>query len=75
MTKKDYIAFAISFKAEREELDHLLATVKGDLNVAEAGGKRKQWASDVLRIASLFVDDNSRFDRRKFLLACGYEAD
>ena len=58
MTKKDYIAFADALKRERPA-DHW------DAN------KHVQWNLDVRAIAAVLARDNARFDRERFLTACG----
>ena len=62
MTKKDYIAFAQVFEALRDEC----IIVRGDQ--AHATLDRV-----VAETADIFARDNSRFDRAKFLKACGLE--
>lgn len=58
MTKKDYIAFAAAFR---------LSEPSQDGNDAS----RPQWEEDVMTIAQVLERDSPRFDRAKFLKACG----
>jgi hypothetical protein len=59
MTRKDYIAFAAAFKKE-------MPGANWDPN------KRVQWALDILAVAAVLQADNGRFNRARFLTACGY---
>lgn len=64
MTKKDYIAFASILRARLE-------TAKGQgerSGRAEAVTALLKTAADV---ADLFQAENPRFDRKRFLAACG----
>lgn len=56
MTRKDYIATA-------DILDTLVATVEGDALLAVL--------DTVDQFAEMFAKDNERFDRTRFLNACG----
>jgi hypothetical protein len=67
MTKKDYIKFAKMIAEEKERIvrdEPMLDT-------------RELLTDELLtvshKIARLFADDNSRFDRSRFLRACGLE--
>jgi hypothetical protein len=71
MSKKDYVLLAQALKIRRDELNTELCTVQG-LQVTESVGKRKEWANMVNLIADTFAGDNPRFNRAKFLQACGY---
>lgn len=58
MTKKDYELIARALKSTHQ-------TVNVPTRVAQ------QWANDVCAIADALAQDNPRFDRERFLAACG----
>lgn len=67
MTRKDYVKFAAMLAGE-------LALAKsrcGILAVADC----LRVKGIILSIADLFAQDNSRFDRERFYVACGLNAD
>lgn len=57
MSRKHYEAIAAAFNSTRP---------------AVSVAKLEQWADDVLTIARWLADGNPRFDRERFLTACGY---
>ena len=71
MTKKYYELLVQALKGERELIDHELIVVNG-LQVTESAGKRKEWANITKILADSLAQDNPRFNRAKFLQACGY---
>jgi len=58
MTRKDYIAIARGFRTARP---------------ATMLQKRHGWFGAVVAVADELAQDNVRFDRQKFLDACGVE--
>ena len=64
MTQKDYILLAAALREQRPigQEDCKLACLV-------------QWERDVDAIAEALEQDNPRFDRDKFLDACGYEVE
>ena len=66
MTRKDYIAFAERFKAEKPA-DPPYGNF-GDTTYFAANGV---WCRMVQSAADTFAADNSRFDRSRFLQAAG----
>ena len=67
MTRKDYVAMAEVVKA----------TTFGTFHHDEVTGQVKVWNDDVRsaefagRVADVFAADNPRFDRGRFMAACG----
>lgn len=59
MTAKDYVAIAKAFAETKPYV----------LDSEEA----YQWYTDTDAIADVFAADNSRFDHKRFLRACGRE--
>lgn len=70
-TKRHYEKIAQTLKDERMTIDHELSIVTG-LQITESAGKRKQWANQVETFAFMFQSDKPRFNRDRFLAACGY---
>lgn len=62
MTKKHFVALAAS-----------LASTKPDANV-DAPEHYAQWLFDARAIADVCASTNARFDRARFLAACGVPA-
>ena len=58
MTRKDYVAIAAAIKAAQRP-----ATSETEQSLREIS----------LRLASIMQNDNSRFDRARFLKACGIQ--
>lgn len=63
MTKKDYVAIAQALRDAYGE-DHAAFPVSGEEMRQEAAG----------RLCEAFAADNPRFDRARFLAACGIES-
>lgn len=62
MTKKDYVLLAAALKASRCEFE----------SGSEYGrGVRTQFEVTALKLATALQSDNQRFDRERFLKACG----
>lgn len=61
MTRKDYVALAAALKA---------AMPSGELAFHR---EFKQWMHDCKHVADALQRDNARFDRERFLTACGIE--
>ena len=64
MTRKDYVRFAAMLKQQRIANSH-------GINPAMNHAKDVQWNDFVRAIVDIFEKDNPRFDRTKFLKACG----
>lgn len=62
MTRKNYVAFAEMFKRMKPDTSGLQCSRPEDI----------QWRMTVDGAAELFQRDNPRFDRMRFLDACGY---
>ena len=58
MTRKDYEAIAKTFNKVAHDINNLDCLT---------------WAGSVCSIAALLKENNPRFDRNKFLNACGWE--
>ena len=68
MTRKDYIAFAAMLKTERgAHFD----SVPYDQMTEWQNGTYDQWNTIALNLAGVLAQDNPRFDRARFLAACG----
>jgi len=66
MTRKDYVAIAAALKGARLE-GH-------GLNSASTRYISEQWALCVGHVAGVMANDNPRFDRARFLAACGVQS-
>lgn len=65
MSKSTYIKFATMFKEQREDiLEHYSGHMLCHYST---------WATIVGKTADIFAADNPRFDRSRFLKACGIE--
>ena len=65
MTKKDYIKFAAMLNGQKP--------VKMDTETTgEFYSRVAMWNHVVHETADIFAEENSRFDRQRFLVACGY---
>ena len=69
MTKKDYVLISNAFKSMRENKVKWI-----QMNPNNNGVKAEISGIDSLAIylADRLQDDNSKFDRNRFLTACGY---
>lgn len=62
MTRKDYVAIARAFDYQRQA-------------VADMGAQAKQAVTDcAVAVAHVMMQDNPRFDRARFLKACGVQS-
>jgi hypothetical protein len=61
MTRKDYIAIAAAIKEARSHGAETVAATEFNLGVTTA----------TQRVADVLARDNPRFDRARFLTACG----
>jgi hypothetical protein len=71
MTRKDYILIAAALKGDAA---HLQANaVYSDYSTMPSWNKGAydQWNTTVLAVADALARDNARFDRARFLTACG----
>ena len=68
MTRKDYVAIAKAFSNER--LAWPKRSQPGEMAVGDEFAQAAL-TSTAARIASVFEADNPRFDRSRFLKACG----
>jgi hypothetical protein len=64
MTRKHYQAMAESLR---------FAHPSKHMDASTYGRAVEQWMRDVQSVADVFAADNSRFDRSRFLSACGLE--
>lgn len=64
MTRKDYVLISDVLKNERPDRD----------GTRWADGARDEWSTIAMNIARALASDNPRFDRARFLKACGVEA-
>jgi len=73
MTKKDYEKIASVLNLGKIEC----AAHGFEIAPAEAWaymvGAREQWLELVYRVCAVMADDNPRFDRARFLKACGLD--
>lgn len=67
MTKKDYIKLAATFAANMPR-----RATEDDTNAAREFA-RDMWTRTVHDTADMLQRDNVRFDRRRFLKACGID--
>ena len=65
MTRKDFIAIANALRESRPTLDR---------SVKDARGFYAQHLNDCILICDVLSHDNPRFDRARFLKACGVES-
>ena len=72
MTKKDYIKFAAMLKERKEIIKEEAGHDKDimDENISDAHLLEIRITADM--VAGIFSDDNPRFNRSRFLTACGY---
>ena len=63
MTRKDYVLIAAALAAAGQTYSARL--------IAEA---RDQWVEDCHALADALARDNARFDRERFLTACGVQS-
>lgn len=69
MTRKDYIAIARVLKNEQP------CTLDEYSNVsAQQRGCYDEWGTVCIAMASMLQLDNARFDRERFLAACGVQS-
>ncbi len=64
MTRKDYVAIAAAFAKSGT-----VAFTGAPLT----GAALAQWQYDIACIADVFAADNARFDRARFIAACGIQ--
>jgi hypothetical protein len=65
MTKKDFEMIASTLKSEMPERE------PGN---RWSDGARDEWSTTCLAFASMLASTNPRFDRARFLAACGMES-
>jgi hypothetical protein len=65
MTRKDYELIASALRSSRLHLPS---------NDERQAGAKDQWETTVEEVADDLERENPRFDRNKFLTACGLEA-
>jgi hypothetical protein len=70
MSKKDYILLAQAMKDSKPSKSGLAETQIKYKLVESASDK--QWNNDVISLSDSLAQDNPRFNRAKFLQACGY---
>jgi hypothetical protein len=63
MTRKDYVLIAAALKAARDEIP-----------VGGAGAEYLANSVAARHIANALASDNARFDRARFLAACGVQS-
>ena len=61
MTKRDFVLIAEALRVERPDRD----------GTRWADGARDEWSTVVLRLARALAGSNPRFDKDRFLEACG----
>jgi hypothetical protein len=71
MTRKDYIATAETIAQFTRDLDTDALTTTTEKGRAILSGERVAAQTIAHRLADLFARDNARFDRSRFLKACG----
>lgn len=71
MTRKDYIATAEIIAQFVRDLDRDALTTTTDRGLAILSGERVATQTLAHRLADMFAADNARFDRARFLKACG----
>jgi hypothetical protein len=64
MTKQHFESIADVLKRERPDRD----------GTRWAAGARDEWSTIVLQFAAMCAAQNARFDRARFLIACGMES-
>ena len=74
MTRKDYLAIAAALKNDAAHLEPN-AVYKDYTKMPQwNAGAYDQWHTTVLALASVLASDNPRFDRARFLAACGVQS-
>lgn len=69
MTRKDYVAIAGVLKSEQPcTLDEYTSAS------AQTRGSYDEWGTICIAMASMLARDNARFDRARFLKACGVQS-
>jgi hypothetical protein len=68
MTRKDYVALAEVMKGEK-----IVPTDYASMSQWEKGAS-DSWNTTVLALAAMLARDNPRFDRARFLKACGAQS-
>jgi hypothetical protein len=66
MTRKDYVLIAKALKQARDQIPNTNSSINAGEFVANSTAARL--------VAYALADDNPRFDRQKFLTACGVES-
>jgi hypothetical protein len=74
MTKKDYILIAAALKADAAHLDSKAIYSNYSTMPSWNKGAYDQWHTTVMAIADVLARDNPRFDRSRFLAACGVKS-
>lgn len=72
MTKNDYIKLAQALK-DSKPIDLSTVFVKDSPAVLVSNSEKLQWRNTVEIIAMTLQQDNPRFNRNRFLVACGYK--
>ncbi len=74
MSKKHYNAIAARFQQQLNELDNEQAAAHdlGKISVAEWEVARRHLAGIAGKLAFALAEDNARFDKLRFLAACGF---
>ena len=74
MTKKDYVLIAAALRGDAAHLAPDAVYKSYVTMPAWNKGAYDQWHTTVLAIAAALASDNPRFDRARFLQACGVQS-
>jgi hypothetical protein len=70
MTKKDYILIAAALRGDAAHLTHQ-AGIPYERMTPWYRGAYDQWNTAAMAVADALASDNPKFDRSRFLAACG----
>jgi hypothetical protein len=73
MTRKDYVAIAVALQTDAAHLYRAERRDYSQMNDWERGAY-DQWNTTVRAVADVLARDNARFDRGRFLKACGVQS-
>ena len=73
MTKKDYELIALAFQRDAAHLARTTNRNYANMTPWEKGCY-DQWNTTAMSLADVLAQENPKFDRKKFLAACGVQS-